>query len=147
MTTKHKITTIVLLLFVAVLLFVARFLKNRKGEKQQLDGFEPDKKRLSYDLEWYEQAANSIYAALNRTFGNVDEQTVFNAFAYLKNQDDYKALVKAFGIRSDTVSAGYYFFGKPEIKGNLINWLQEQFWQSELQKIRKILQKIGVTTF
>jgi spore coat polysaccharide biosynthesis predicted glycosyltransferase SpsG len=85
-----------------------------------------NKRNLTYDLSKYEQMASAIYKAME--YLTTDEDTIYRNIDMLRNADDWKQLVVAFGVKDDK---------------NLVEYLIYELDSDEQSNLNAILSKTG----
>tara|TARA_R110001632_G_scaffold200795_1_gene323486 strand:- start:283 stop:750 length:468 start_codon:yes stop_codon:yes gene_type:complete len=101
----------------------------------------PNVSNLNYPIINYTNWANRIEVALENLY-NDDEQSVYEVFSHMGNNDDVLQLQKSFGTRANTpygigLIGGY--------TGTLSEWLFAQFNSSEIDNVNTILAENGIT--
>lgn len=101
----------------------------------------PNASNLSYPLINYTNWANRIEVALESLY-NDDEQSVYEVFSQMQNNDDVLQLQKSFGTRANTpwglgLIGGY--------TGTLSEWLFAQMNSREIGTINQILSEKNIT--
>ena len=101
----------------------------------------PNASNLSYPLINYTNWANRIEVAMESLY-NDDEQSVYEVFSQMQNNDDVLQLQKSFGTRANTpwglgLIGGY--------TGTLSEWISAQFNSTEIATVNSILSGKGIT--
>lgn len=99
-------------------------------------GKEINTSKLSYTQSQYQTMSDSIYRAMNEAGTNWP--TVLRVVKQIKNSDDWKQLVKTFGVKKSTSMWSSF-------SGNLVEWLEDELDGSEMTEVSGILNKVGVT--
>lgn len=98
-------------------------------------GKEINTSKLSYTSSQYQTMADSLYRAMDGAGTNWD--TVVRVIKQVKNSDDWKQLVKVFGVKKSTSMWSSF-------SGNLVEWLEDELDGSEMTEISAILSKATV---
>lgn len=117
------------------------FISNQNG-RQEVQGASNELDKLNQNpatrqkLSGYqaEQLANSIFTAMDGYQTN--EDAIYVAFRQLKNNADFLAVSKAYGVRE--VSAGQWSLVR-DMKGTLTQCLQDELDSTERKKVNEIL--------
>ena len=117
-------SAVVLGLLVLFAIWLVKKLKTDDLLKQAEN--EIKKSNLTYDKSKYESIASAIYKAME--YAGTDEETIFRNLGLLKNSDDWKQLIVAFGKRDEK---------------NLVEYLVYELDGSEMSKANAILNKFG----
>jgi hypothetical protein len=102
-----------------------------KQDAQRLDSIPVDKKKLSLSTQSYTNMAAQLYNAMQGT--GTDHNTVVAVINAMKNQNEWNATIKAFGIKDGQ---------------NLIGWLRSEYRGSVNDAIKnaKYILSIGAKT-
>jgi len=129
----------IILLIIIILVFrkkIQKWIKEAKAKKQEEELVKNAENtininNLSYPITQYNSFADRLYEAM-RGWGpyNTDEQAIYDVLQQLSTGDDYWKVVAVFGIRKDM---------------NLVSWLQYELGNKAMEKVRQILNNIGVT--
>jgi len=121
-------------------------LKAKFQEKKNEKLFEEEKNpkiKLTYKPSQYITWADKLEdAILGTTFNNTDEDAIYKIMYYLKSNNDWLELNKAYGIRK------WYNSNIPFHQGtnkNLLAALQADLDTDEKSKVNKILKSNGIT--
>jgi len=121
-------------------------LKAKFQEKKNEKLFEEEKNpkiKLTYKPSQYITWADKLEdAILGTTFNNTDEDAIYKVMYYLKSNNDWLELNKAYGIRK------WYNSNIPFHQGtnkNLLAALQADLDTDEKSKVNKILKNNGIT--
>ena len=121
-------------------------LKAKFQEKKNEKLFEEEKNpkiKLTYKPSQYVTWADKLEdAILGTTFNNTDEDAIYKVMYYLKSNNDWLELNKAYGIRK------WYNSNIPFHQGtnkNLLAALQADLDTDEKSKVNKILKSNGIT--
>lgn len=121
-------------------------LKAKFQEKKNEKLFEEEKNpkvKLTYKPSQYVTWADKLEdALLGTTFNNTDEDAIYKVMYYLKSNNDWLELNKAYGIRK------WYNSNIPFHQGtnkNLLASLQADLDTDEKSKVNRILKKNGIT--
>ena len=112
--------------------------KSTLSDYSAVKDYDSDSSNLSYPSTWYNEAAETLFIAMNGA--GTDEDAIITIIDQLQTKDDWNKLVKVYGVR--TLDA----FWVNTCTGNLPTCLMSELSGSDLDKIRSKLLSIGVTT-
>jgi hypothetical protein len=111
--------------------------QKKKNDELYKDEQDP-KIKLSYKRSQFEAWADKLEdAILGTTFNNTDEEEIYRVLRFLKTNNDWLELNRAFGIRKWYNSQIPFHFGTDK---NLVSSLQADLDSDEKQKVNKILE-------
>lgn len=129
---------IVLVLIGWIIYRIYKGVKSTLSDYSAVKDYDSDGLNLSYESNWYNEAANKLFFAMNGA--GTDEDAIIAIIDQLQTKDDWNKLVKVYGVR--TLDA----FWINTCTGNLPTCLMSELSGSDLDKIRSKLLSIGVTT-
>lgn len=118
------------------LLLLILLIRKIKKDKSITDKIEIDESKLSYNLTDYTLWANQLFTSMKGA--GTDYAAIERVLARLKTNEDWQALVKAFGTR-EVKSFTFKF------SGTLYDWLQDELTTKETNKINTLLASVGVS--
>lgn len=137
---------LILIVGIIYLIWDNFFKKKTPEEKKQLEiDKELNESKLTYKKSQYYTFADSLESAMENA--TTDEQTIYNVFQKLENDNDFLMLEKAFGKRIYTgevfgVITGAFDF----TEGNsLEQWLHFELSDDEIKQVNSILKKNKIT--
>ena len=139
MKTNIIITIAILAIIIAFYFIGDKLLKevlgNKDGKGNTVKDADKDvnKNELSKSNSWYSQSADNLFESFEGA--GTDEAAVFHIMKQLENKSDWNMLVSKFGMRGD----GYIFSDE-----SLIEWIKSELSDSDLEKLRRILERIDV---
>jgi hypothetical protein len=137
----EKNKTIIIVVAVAMVVVVAAYIVFKQLSKSddytREAGRTIDKNDLSYDNLTYQNLAEAIFDEMDGP--GTDEAGILSILGQLNTKSDWLKLVEAFGVRENTD------WLDPFEGGNLMQWLISEHDSGELDEIRSLLSKIGVT--
>lgn len=137
----QKNKTIIIVVAVAIVVTIAAFIVFKQLKKSddytREAGRTIDKNDLSYDNLTYQNLAEAIFGEMDGP--GTDEAGVLSILGQLNTKSDWLKLVEAYGVKENTD------FWDSFKSGNLMQWLISEHDSDELDEIRSVLSKIGVT--
>lgn len=125
-----KFLWIYLGIFGVIVLAIVYFLGRSVGKKQKGSELQDEIKtdNLSYPKSQYTTWANILESAMFKM--GTDEDSIYNVFRKMNNDDDVKALITAFGSRRQELQL---------YSSTLGEWLTRELDESELTELNEIL--------
>ena len=125
---------------------VGKELKGAVNDNKNKKLFEKEKDpkiKLTYGPSQYITWADKIEDSFSDYwFDGTNEDQIYSIMRYLKNNNDWLELNKAYGLRTyDDAFSPEYFFGK---KANMLTTLQIELDSTEKNKVNKILKSNGI---
>jgi hypothetical protein len=132
------------------------YLLYRQIKKELADKFQEEKNeklfekekdpnvKLTYKPSQYVTFADKIEdAIIGTTFNTTDEEAIYKVMYYLKSNNDWLELNKAYGIRKwQNMTNPFDFYGTDK---NMVASLQADLDTAEKSKVNKILKSNGIT--
>ena len=139
LTPTRLIAWVIVLVLVGWIIYrIYKGVKSTLSDYSAVKDYDSDSSNLSYPSTWYNEAAETLFFAMNGA--GTDEDAIIAIIDQLQTKDDWNKLVKVYGVR--TLDA----FWINTCTGNLPTCLMSELSGSDLDKIRSKLLSIGVTT-